>query len=129
MSIISEKEYIIFLRFVLYMDVIAEKGIETVLSYFSISSLQEEKQALKYLFKQLLEKNELIHQSPTVYATLFFVLLTKINDADGIENEVIHLRQLFDETKLESTLLERIQNEMMRIGMINRNANDSHLLL
>ncbi|MGG2015000.1 DUF4020 domain-containing protein [Bacillus sp. S10(2024)] len=129
MSIIAEKEYIIFLQFVLYMDVIAEKGIETVLSNFTISSLQEEKQSLKYLFKQLLEKSELIYQSPKVYATLFFVLLTKVNDAEGIENEVIHLRQLFDEMHLENTLLEHIQNEMMRIGMINRNENDSHLLL
>ncbi|ENQ3080100.1 DUF4020 domain-containing protein [Bacillus sp. WLY-B-L8] len=128
MSIIAEKEYIIFLRFVLYMDVIAEKGIETVLSYFSITSLQEEKQALKELLKQLLEKNELIHQNSKVYATLFFVLLTKINDAECIENEVIHLWLLFDEMKLENTLLERIQNEIMRIGMINRNENDSHLL-
>ncbi|MCM3736793.1 DUF4020 domain-containing protein [Bacillus cytotoxicus] len=128
MSIISKKEYIIFLRFVLYMDSIAEKGIETVLSYFSICSLQDEKQALENLLRQLLGKSELIHQCPKVYATLFFVLLTKINDAEYIENEVIHLWQLFNEMSLENTLLEGIRNEMMRIGMMNQNTNESHLL-
>ena len=129
MSMVSEREYIIFLRFVLYMDAIAEKGIEAVLSYFSISSLYEEKQELKCLFKQMLEKSELIRQRPCIYAKLFFILLTKINDAGCIENEVIQLRQLFDDTKLENMLFECIQNEMMRIGMINQNTNDSPLSL
>ncbi|MFD0771993.1 DUF4020 domain-containing protein [Bacillus sp. CGMCC 1.60114] len=129
MSMITEREYIMFLRFVLHMDAIAEKGIEAILSYFSISSLYEEKQELKYLFKQMLEKSELIQQKPSVYAKLFFILLTKINNAEYIEDEVIHLQQLFAETKLENMLFECIQNEMMRIGMINQSTKDSHLSL
>ncbi|MEN1937941.1 DUF4020 domain-containing protein [Paenibacillus sp. 102] len=121
MSSITGREYVMFLRFVLCMDEVAEKGLQTILSHFSPPSGCYDQAEMKQLFLAILEKKKNIKYHVEAYGKLFFSLLQNLHEASSFEGEIIEIKQLLTEYQVENDLLKSIQNEMIRIGIVITN--------
>lgn len=124
MSSVTGREYIMFLRFVLCMEEVAEKGLQTTLSHFSLPSERYDQEEMKQLFLSILEKKKNMKDHIEAYGELFFSLLQHLHEANSFENEIIEIKQLLTEYQLDNNLLVSIQNEMIRIGIVMANLQD-----
>ncbi|EEL50267.1 MULTISPECIES: DUF4020 domain-containing protein [Bacillus cereus group] len=124
MSSITGREYVMFLRFVLCMDEIVEKGLQTILTHFLPPSEYYNQAEMKLLFVSILEKKKNMRGHVEIYGELFFSLLQHLHEANSFEHEIIEIKQLLTEHKLENSLLVSIQNEMIRIGLVMANLQD-----
>ncbi|PFK47709.1 hypothetical protein COI93_01045 [Bacillus cereus] len=124
MSSITGREYIMFLRFVLCMDEIVEKGLQTILTHFFPPSEHYNQAEMKLLFVSILEKKKNMKGHVEIYGELFFSLLQHLHEANSFEREIIEIKQLLTEHELENSLLVSIQNEMIRIGIVMANLQD-----
>ncbi|PFR19195.1 hypothetical protein COK19_24365, partial [Bacillus cereus] len=124
MSSITGREYVMFLRFVLCMDEMVEKGLQTILTHFLPPSEYYNQAEMKLLFVSILEKKKNMRGHVEIYGELFFSLLQHLHEANSFEHEIIEIKQLLTEHKLENSLLVSIQNEMIRIGLVMANLQD-----
>ncbi|AIK40398.1 SIR2-like domain protein [Bacillus pseudomycoides] len=124
MSSVTGREYVMFLRFVLCMDEVAEKGLQTILTRFSPPSERYDQAEMKQLFLSILEKKNNMKYHVEAYGELFFSLLQNLHEANSFENEIIEIKQLLTEYQVEKHLLISIQNEMIRIGLVMTNLQD-----
>ncbi|WP_459502720.1 DUF4020 domain-containing protein [Bacillus sp. C1] len=124
MSAITGREYVMYLRFVLCMDEVAERGVQTVLTHFSPPLEGYNQAEMKQLFLVILEKKKSIQYHVETYGELFFSLLEHLRDVNSFENEIIEIKQLLLAYKVNEDLLISIQNEMIRIGIVMTNLQD-----
>ncbi|MDM5155294.1 DUF4020 domain-containing protein [Bacillus sp. DX1.1] len=121
MSVITGREYVMFLRFVLCMDEVAERGLQAILTCFPEASKLYEQEETKQLFSAILAKRENMKRDVEAYAKVLFMVLQNLQDASSFENEIVEIKQLLTENKADENLLVAIQNEMIRIGIIMTN--------
>lgn len=126
MSVVTGKEYMIFLRFVFYMKVITVDGIQLILDYLPLQYIQVERESTKQLFTNMLERKDEFAEYGEVYAGLMLSLLTALQDGRFYEREAVMLKQLLCEYKIDDNILEAIQNEMIRIGIVTSNKKGAH---
>ena len=118
MSVVTGREYVMFVRFVLCMDEMTERGLQSILTYFQTPSEQYDKEETKQLLLTILEKKESGKCYAKSYAEVFFVLLQNMQDASSFEKEVVQMKQWLTENNVDDHLLVAIQNEMIRIGIV-----------
>ncbi|KEK22894.1 DUF4020 domain-containing protein [Bacillus gaemokensis] len=118
MSPITGREYVMFLRLVLCMDEVTEKGVQTILSRFPQPIEHDEQEEIKQLFMLILEKKESVRYHAETYAKMFFVLLQTLQEVYSFEHEISQIKQVLIECQVDHYLLVAIQNEMIRIGIV-----------
>lgn len=123
---VSGKEYMMFLRFVFCMKAITLDGIQLILEYLPLQVMQVEQEDIKQLFTDMLYKKDEFPDHSKVYARLLLMLLTTLQDGRFYEEEVVTLKQLLYEYNLESGILEAIQNEMIRIGIVTSHSSETN---
>ncbi|MDH2877514.1 DUF4020 domain-containing protein [Bacillus cytotoxicus] len=121
MSLITGREYVMLLRFVFYMDEVAEKGVYTILNCFPIPIEHCSEAEMKQLLLTILTRKEKVIAHVQAYAKLFFILLQIVQDASSIENEMIQMKEMLETCHVDDDILTAIQNEMIRIGIVVTN--------
>ncbi|PEB56194.1 hypothetical protein CON65_17400 [Bacillus pseudomycoides] len=124
MSIITGREYVMFLRFVLCMNEVAEKGLHIILNSFPLPLEHYKQEETKELFTIILKKRESVKYHVQSYAKLFFVLLQTLQEAYSVESEIIQIKEILVASQVEHDLFISIQNEMIRIGIVMANLQE-----
>ncbi|MGE1038197.1 DUF4020 domain-containing protein, partial [Bacillus cereus] len=79
---------------------------------------------LKQLFHEILEKTESIKMYKELYANVFFTLLQTLQEANLLETEIIQIKELLIEYRVEKCVINAIDNEIIRIGIVLENLQE-----
>ncbi|HDR7860637.1 TPA: DUF4020 domain-containing protein, partial [Bacillus toyonensis] len=124
MGEITTREYVMILRIILYMDEILEKGLRILSRTFIDVNGECAGEEMKQLFIEMLEKKESMKAYKEMYANVFFTLLQTRQEADFLENEIIQIKKRLAQFGIEKHVLNLIENEMIRIGIVMGNLQE-----
>lgn len=124
MGVITTREYMMLLRIVLCMDEVLEKGLNIISSKFQGVEGQSNQEEMKQLFIEILEKKERMKAYKELYANVFFTLLQTCQEADLLESEIIQIKELLTRYEVERHVLNLIENEIIRIGIVTENLQE-----
>ncbi|PGT19558.1 DUF4020 domain-containing protein [Bacillus cereus] len=121
MGEITTREYVMLLRIILYMDEIVEKGLCIISRTFLDVNGKCTEGEMKQLFTEILDKKESIKAHKEMYANVFFILLQTCQEADLLESEIIQMKKQLIEYEVDKHVLNLIENEIIRIGIVMGN--------
>lgn len=124
MGEITTREYVMILRIILYMDEILEKGLRIMSRTFIDVNGECAGEEMKQLFIEMFEKKESMKAYKEMYANVFFTLLQTRQEADFLENEIIQIKKRLAQFGIEKHVLNLIENEMIRIGIVMGNLQE-----
>ncbi|PEK92493.1 hypothetical protein CN600_20030 [Bacillus mycoides] len=85
---------------------------------------QSNQEEMKQLFIEILEKKERMKAYKELYANVFFTLLQTCQEADLLESEIIQIKELLTRYEVERHVLNLIENEIIRIGIVTENLQE-----
>jgi len=121
---ITAREYVMLLRIILFMDEIVERGLSIICKTFLDVGGKGNQTELKQLFHEILEKTESIKMYKELYANVFFTLLQTLQEANLLETEIIQIKELLIGYRVEKCVINAIDNEIIRIGIVLENLQE-----
>ncbi|MFC9415120.1 DUF4020 domain-containing protein [Bacillus mobilis] len=124
MGEITAREYVMLLRIILFMDEIVERGLSIICKSLSDVGGKGNQTEIKQLLNEILEKTDRIQMYKELYANVFFNLLQTLQEADLLETEIIRIKEVLIRYGVEKYVLNAIDNEIIRIGIVMENLQE-----